>query len=495
MDVTREQFIRHKLKYEFEFFIRYFFKHHNNRKFVFNEHHQQIVDELVDVIMGRTTRLVINIAPRYSKTEIVVKNFIAYILANNQKAKFIHLSYSDTLALDNSEAIKDFVESEEYQEFFNVEIKPDSKSKKKWYTKEGGGVYATAAGGQVTGFGAGSVDVEGEEEDRSDWDYIDYLENFGGAIIIDDPIKPDDTDSDVKREKINERFDATIRSRVNSEKNTPIIIIMQRLHEMDLSGYVIEQEPGVWEVLSLPCIKEDGSALWPFKHTLEQLEHKRMINEAVFDSQYLQDPSPKEGLMFPKDELNYFDDTDVDLSKAEFCASFVDVADKGDDMHCAPFGKAIENKIFIDDVVFTVEGTDTNVTETILMTNKHRPEFMQVESNFGGGMYIQLMNINREPRMNEVTALIEMRASGNKHTRIQTMAGFIKKHFYFRKNFNKKTPYGKFMINLCEYRKSGGNAHDDAPDAMSGLARMILTYYPHLWEEFIEVLGGTDKNE
>lgn len=491
MEVTKEQFIRNKLCYEFEFFIRYFFKMHNGRKFNFNEHHQQIIDELVEVIMGRTTRLIINIAPRYSKTEVVVKNFIAYILANNPKAKFIHLSYSDALALDNSEAIKDFVESDEYQKYFQLELKADSKSKKKWYTKQKGGVYATAAGGSVTGFGAGAVD--NGEIDRSEWDYIDYLENFGGAIIIDDPIKPDDTDSDVQREKVNYRFDSTIRSRTNS-RETPIIIIMQRLHEMDLCGYLMEVEPDEWTVLSLPVIKEDGTALWPPKHTLEELQHLRSVNDVVFDSQYMQDPSPKEGLMFYKELLNYFDDDMVDLSKADFCASFVDVADKGDDWHCVPFGKAIGNKVFIDDVVFTTDGTETNVAETILMTNQHVPEYMQVESNFGGGMYIQLMTISQEPKMNGITGLVELYAKGNKHTRIQTMKGFIMKYFYFRKNFDKKTPYGAFMCNLTEYRKSGGNKHDDAPDAISGLARMLISYYPDLWMEYAKTLVDNQNN-
>jgi predicted phage terminase large subunit-like protein len=487
VDISKEQFIKHKLRYEFEFFIRYFFKEINGQKFEFNEHHQQIIDELVDVIQGRTTRLIINIAPRYSKTEIVVKNFIAYILSNNAKAKFIHLSYSDTLALDNSEAIKDFIESEEYQTFFDVKIKRDSKSKKKWYTEEGGGVYASAAGGQVTGFGAGEVE---QAVDRSDWDYIDYLENFGGAIIIDDPIKPDDTDSDVRRERINERFDTTIRSRVNS-RNTPIIVIMQRLHEVDLSGYLLDNDPGKWTVLSLPCIKEDGSALWPFKHTLKELNHLKSVNEVVFDSQYLQDPSPKQGLMFPKDELNYFTETSVDMSKRESCQAFVDVADKGEDSHCVPFGMLFGNKIFIDDAIFTKEGTEFNVPETIIRCNEHLPEFVQVESNFGGSMYIQLLNISTQPKLNGVTAPIAMTAKANKHVRIQTMAGFIKKYFYFKENFDKRTEYGRFMIELTAYRKTGGNKHDDAPDAVAGLAKMILTYFPDLWSEFNEALANS----
>lgn len=485
-NIDREKVLKYKLTKSLEFFIRYFFKEYHGKKFVLNDHHKEIIDALCDVILGKTKRLIINIAPRYGKTEIAVKMFIAYCLAMNSRAKFIHLSYSDTLALDNSEEIKDFIESEEYQRFFNVTIKLDSKSKKKWYTTEGGGVYATAAGGQVTGFGAGKMEDAGEEFEPEDW--YDAVTNFGGAIIIDDPIKPDDTESDAIREKINYRFDSTIRSRTNS-RNTPIIIIMQRLHPSDLTGYLLGVEPDEWRVLSMPCIKENGEALWPYKHTIEELRHLETVNDVVFGSQYLQDPSPKEGLMFPKDELNYFDPELVDLKNPDSCCSFIDVADKGTDMHCVPFGKIVGNKVFIDDALFTQEGTDKNVGYSIERINLHRPAYCQVEANFGGGMYKQLLSINASPKMNGRTALIDIVAKGNKHVRIQTMAGFIKKFFYFKKDFDRNSEYGKFMINLTEYRKNGGNKHDDAPDAVSGLARMILMYYPSLWGEFVAALG------
>ena len=81
-------------------FTRYFFKKRFNRKFVIGDHHRKISDVLDRVYSGEIARLIINIAPRYSKTEIAVKNFIANGLAINPAAKFIHLSYSDDLALD-----------------------------------------------------------------------------------------------------------------------------------------------------------------------------------------------------------------------------------------------------------------------------------------------------------------------------------------------------------------------------------------------------------
>jgi hypothetical protein len=225
----------------------------------------------------------INIAPRYGKTELAVKNFISHGLSINPAAKFIHLSYSTELALDNSEAVKDIIEHESFKEIFpEVVIKKDSKAKKKWYTTAGGGVYATSTGGQVTGFGAGTVDDDDEKFDEEFEDEFSQLlegiginQTFGGALIIDDPIKPEDADSEIKRNRVNNRYDSTIKNRVNS-RNTPIIIMMQRVHEDDLCGYLLKNEPGEWFVLSLPCIQVDDegkrTALWEFKHTLAELD-------------------------------------------------------------------------------------------------------------------------------------------------------------------------------------------------------------------------------
>ena len=282
-------------------YTRYFFKARFGRKFVVNDHHVKICQALDDVIDGKIKKLIINIAPRYSKTELVVKNFISYGLAINPSAKFLHLSYSDDLANDNSEEVRDIVKSEEYKRVFPyVDIKRTSDAKKKWYTTEGGGMYATAAGGQVTGFGAGAVD---DKDDLSKaLEEFKPSPRFAGALIIDDPVKPEDAISDTPREKVNQRFETTIRNRVNS-RNTPIIIIMQRLHEHDLCGYLMENEPGEWTVLSLPAIVyENGEekALWEFKHTLEELHRMQKVNSYVFETQYMQNPTPMEGLMYGK---------------------------------------------------------------------------------------------------------------------------------------------------------------------------------------------------
>lgn len=288
--MTKNQAIRHCIMSDTLFATRYFFYAENARRFNVGEHHKRIAAALDRVFSGQCTRLIINCPPRYSKTEML-KAFVKKGLAINPASKYIMLSYSANLALDNSERIKDAVASEWYSDIFPwVQIKRDSRSKQKWYTTAGGGIYATSSDGQVTGFGAGLV----KEEPAGDFEDIDTANNvWGGAIIIDDPLKPLDASSPVKRQKVNDQFENTIRSRVN-DRSTPIIIIMQRLHKQDLCGYLLDLEPDEWEVLSLPALSVDSEgreiALYPFKHTVEELHKIQAANRFTFETQYQQNP-------------------------------------------------------------------------------------------------------------------------------------------------------------------------------------------------------------
>ena len=118
-------------------------------RFIVGDHHRKICEALDKVVRGEIKRLIINIAPRYGKTELVSKNFIAYGLALNPRSKFIHLSYSDDLVLDNSKEINETVQSDYYQRLF-PEVVVESKNAKKWYTSVGGGLYAVSAAGLFT---------------------------------------------------------------------------------------------------------------------------------------------------------------------------------------------------------------------------------------------------------------------------------------------------------------------------------------------------------
>lgn len=289
-----DDIIRAKCMTDMLFCTRYFFREQEGRQFVVGEHHRRIAEALDSVFQGEITRLIINMPPRYSKTEMAVKMFIARGLALNPASKYIHLSYSGALALDTSEQTKGIVTSDWYRRLFpEVRLTRESQSKQKWYTTDRGGVYATSSGGQVTGFGAGLAQTSSDGE-IDDFTARGRQGVWGGAIIIDDPLKPEDAFSAVVREKVNQRFETTIRSRANS-RQTPIIVIMQRLHRHDLTGYLLETEPDVWTVLSFPALTmaADGTeqALYPEKHTVEELHRLRDANRFVFETQYQQNPT------------------------------------------------------------------------------------------------------------------------------------------------------------------------------------------------------------
>lgn len=461
------------------FFTRYFFKHQYNRKFVIGDHHRQICDKLDAVLRGEITRLIINIAPRYGKTEVAVKNFIAKGLAHNPAAKFIHLSYSDDLALDNSEGVKDIVNLPAYREMFpNVVIKRGSDSKKKWYTTEGGGVYATAAGGQVTGFGAGRVDdPDREETEFSDYvdDFvkqIDYISGFGGALIIDDPIKPDDADSETVRERVNNRFDSTIINRVNSRK-TPIIIIMQRLHENDLCGHVMENYPGEWEVLSLPCIILDdpeqplseGRALWEFKHTLNELLKMNDINPINFGRQYLQDPQPKEGLLYSP--FKTYSNTPWTLNKKKVAKAYIDTADTGADYLCAISYIETEEYAYVTDVLYTDKGMEHTEPETAKMLLNNDTKIAKIESNNGGRGFARTVDRLLRQAGNTQCTVSWFHQSQNKIVRINTHSAAVTNFIIMPEGWEKKWPL--FYKHVTSYSAKAKNAHDDAQDTLTGI--------------------------
>lgn len=431
----------------------YFFKEQTGNAFVVGEHHRKICDALNRVINGDCRRLIINICPRYSKTQIAVKSFIAMGLAINPQAKFLHLSYSADLAQDNSVAIKDIVNSEPYQALFDARIKKGSDTKSRWDTEQGGGVYATSTLGQVTGFGAGSVKPDGL---------------FSGAIIIDDPIKPEDALSDNEREKVNRRFETTIRNRVNS-RETPIVIIMQRLHEHDLCGYLQGIEPDDWEVLSLPCIVTDENgeerALWPFKHSLEELRKIEKANSFVFETQYMQNPTPIEGLMYR--EFKTYDALPVD-SKAVIC-NYTDVADTGNDYLCSVCYEEHKDGLYVIDVLYTQKPIEYTQQAMAQMLTKRKVRRCMVEKNNGGRIFMGNVESLCREYGNNATQFISYFQKDNKAVKIFNYSNEVNNLVVFPTGWERRWP--EFARDVKSFRKEGRNAHDDAPDVLSEMVK------------------------
>lgn len=334
--MAKRTLLRRKLEKSQIAFTKYFFRV-RKEAFVPGDHHA-----IIDDVLGKLERgelkgkdgqpiynLLITIAPRFGKTQIAVIDWMARGIARNPKAKFLHLSYSDDLALDNSSKCRDTVQSPEFMELWPARIRSDTDSKKKWYTEEGGGVYATASGGPITGFGAGSI-ADGFSADPDELDeFEDFFGGgapeqddglFYGAIVIDDPIKVDDAYNEKLRSHVNNRLNTTIKSRRNNRK-TPIVIIMQRLHEDDMAGFVLNGGMGEeFYHLNLPAITDfnmekdersgkivvKGKSLWSHKHTLPELSNMLNADYGVFMAQYMQDPTPEEGTFF---KAEWFENT------------------------------------------------------------------------------------------------------------------------------------------------------------------------------------------
>lgn len=464
------------------------FRTQYHKSFIIAEHHKQIFKALQDVVDGKCKRLIINMPPRYGKTETAIKSFISWCFALNPKCRFLHLSYSDMLVNDNSDTIRNIMQEKLYTTLFpNSALASEKGSSKRWKTKAGGELYAVSTQGQVTGFGAGNVDSIDEDEDTflTGDEELDNMLNmigatsnvFQGAILIDDPVKPEDADSDIVRERINTRFENTIRNRTNS-RNTPIIIIMQRLHEHDLCGYLMEIEPDDWTVLSLPAIQTDPETgeerpLWPLKHNLEELYKLRDINPLIFDTQYMQDPTPKEGLMYSEGFGTYTREQLPTGSKALRKWNYTDTADTGADSLCSICFIDTPEYAYVTDVLFTDAPMEVTEPQNANMLSRNQTVEALIESNNGGRGYARnVKRILRTEHRNFRCTIRCFTQTNNKKSRIYTNSACVQNDILFPEGWEKKWP--KFHNALMSYRKDNKkkNQHDDAPDCLTGVYEM-----------------------
>lgn len=312
------------------YFTRYFFYQREGIKFRVNWHHHLMADTVEDVINGVLQNVIFNVPPGSSKTEMVSINFMARGLVKNIRSRFLHISYADDLVALNSSVTKAIVQSDEYQAMWPMKPKDDSDAKKRWNVelngKQAGGVYAVSLGGMITGFRAGHM-----------------APGFQGAIIIDDPMKPIDALSEVRRKFSNNTLVNTIKSR-KANPNTPIVVIMQRLGEEDSTAFLLEGNAGIkdWHHIVVPALIDDAYvaglpakyrkliaddkrmafeeaertgeprrkyigeerddkgrySYWPYKEPLQDLLDLEAAGEYVFNGQYQQRPTPLGGGIF-----------------------------------------------------------------------------------------------------------------------------------------------------------------------------------------------------
>lgn len=307
-------------------------------------HLELIATKLEACRQGRIRRLAILLPPRQLKSHMASIAFPAWYLGHHPERHVICASYGHELAEKMARDCRRVMASRWYQSLFATRP-ADRHAVHDFATTAQGSRMATSVGGVLLGRG-------------------------GDVLILDDPLKPDEALSETRRKSVNEWYDHSLLSRLNDKANGCIIIIMQRLHQDDLVGHVLEQEP--WEILSLPAIAEEdqeypidsplgrrvfrrraGTALHPQRESLQTLKAIReTMGEYNFASQYQQDPMPLGGAIVRTKWLRYYGSEDLPERFDELVQSW-DCANKSTELSdysvCTTWG-VFDNRYFLLDV-------------------------------------------------------------------------------------------------------------------------------------------------
>ncbi|HFF9867535.1 TPA: phage terminase large subunit, partial [Acinetobacter baumannii] len=417
IDPVKAKAKRIKCEKEHLFFTRAFFLPRMGFKFSVNWHHEYIADKIDEVIAGKVKNLVINVPPGSGKTELLT-NLIARGIARNARSRFLYLSFSQSLVEDVSATARNIVKSEDFQSLWPVKISTSTDAKSSWKTTvdgyDAGHVYSASMGGQVTGRRAGTLASEG----------------FTGAIILDDPLKPEDAFSQTARRKANRKILNTVNSR-KAKSDTPIILIMQRLHVEDPTNFVLTGNvPGEWEQISIPALIDDEyisklpehiqrkiprdverdekgrQSYWPLKESLLSLlqlekggEDKdgATVSRYTFASQYMQNPKKLGGDLVKAEWFPRY----LDLPVLKWRAIWADTAQKTKEHNdfsvflCAGLG--YDNNLYIIDVKRGKWEAPELLKEAKSFINKHKDSntkigklrYMAVEDKASGTGLIQ----------------------------------------------------------------------------------------------------------
>lgn len=358
-------------------------------------YHALLCRALEKVATGEVKRLIINIPPAYGKTEFAVRLFVSWFLGNYPKKRVIYTSYSDDLANKTPAEVKEIIKSEAYQRVFDGMKLGRKTADKEWYLESNGGMFSTTVGGGITGF-------------------------HGNIVIIDDPMKAIEKNSKATRDMVNEFYKGSIRSRLRKDDpNSAIIVIMQRLHEHDLVGYLLENEPNTWTHINLTGIEDKEveyrfydfyylrSAREPLNihfEDIDALEDQKQSMREDWYSQYMQDPKQIETGYVVRDDLVSVASHELTLDNQ--CIS-IDPAqstkETADNRAISKVGVCEINGIEIHNIYWTRYGkwdNDTFVSH-IIEAMIENPELNVYMESSGGGI---LTEQNLKKKIREVNA-------------------------------------------------------------------------------------------
>ena len=247
--------------------------------FIEGEHHKIMADKFNKVASGEIKRLIINMAPRHTKSEFASNFLPAWMIGKQPDLKIIQATHNAELAVRFGRKAKTLMDSEEYKQVFNTRLREDSKAAGKWETDQGGEYYAAGVGGSITGRGA-------------------------DLLIIDDPHSEQDAMNMASFDRVYEWYTSGPRQRL--QPGGRIILVMTRWNVADLTGKLqrAQKEPKAdqWEVIEFPAILPSGSPVWPEYWKKEELESvKASVSITKWNAQYQQNPTAEEGSIIKRE--------------------------------------------------------------------------------------------------------------------------------------------------------------------------------------------------
>ena len=387
-------------------------------KFWPNWHIEHLAGKLEACRQGRIKRLIINVPPRSLKSLAGSIALPAWWLGQDPTAQIIAVSYAQDLSDKLARDCRTIMLSSWYQSLFAPRLSNERKAVGEFVTTMGGSRLATSVSGVLTGRGA-------------------------DVIIIDDPLKPDEALSDARRAACNNWYDTVLLSRLNDKKAGCIILIMQRLHEDDLVGHVLEQD--AWEVVSFPAIAEEdqtyviespfgshihhrrtGDVLHPEREPLATLEAlRRSLGPYNFAGQYQQAPAPAGGGMVEAAWFPRYAPEDLPQKFDQIVQSW-DTANKPSELAdysvCTTFG--VKNKHFyLLNVLRKKFGYPELKRAVVDQSRLFRPSVILIEDKASGTQLIQEL---REEGVYTVTCC---KPEGDKIMRLNAQTGAMEGGF------------------------------------------------------------------
>lgn len=276
-----------------------FYQLNPGQVFVTGWHIEAILYQLQQAQKGPAGRLIVNMPPRYLKSFLISVVFPAWLLGKDPATQIMAVSYSDDLARKHSRDCRRLMESPGYKALFpKCRISPAKNSETEFETTAGGFRLSVSMQGSITGRGC-------------------------DVMILDDPSKADDMRSDNQRQHAKDIFDNTLYSRLNDKMSGVIILVMQRLHEDDLTQYLLDKSG--FTHLCLPAIaledqsiplsstrfhhRKAGDVLCPAREDAQILQQiKASMNSIEFEAQYQQRPVTFSGAIFKRDAFRFVDE-------------------------------------------------------------------------------------------------------------------------------------------------------------------------------------------